>query len=530
MKRYLFFLLITGLLYHLPANAQQQLRTLGTRSWIRLQWEDNSKDTQGYRLYWSLTPRKPVGAGVTLPSGSKRYYIDNVRLKTYYYIWLEGNGSPLTAKVYTDPQWVLEEDEVRSLPVASSAAVPAGMQLYWQDEFNDLLLNRNKWTTNYYSTIDFKSGTQLSAMQHDSLPQPAYEMTGSSIRLFVNDTLPSKAYWPSRKISSIQTYDWRTNERYLDNSRGGYYEVRVRRRNTRDAVEGLNLAYWLDSPGPDLRYYMEQGNSYAGVAGVRPRGQAFEIDVFEQNGDAATTVTTPFTLHGDVDASGNFQHNLATLDARLASQDGWHTHGLLWTAAGLQYFIDGVLTGSWTDSSRNMSPNHWMNVFLGTYYGWKAGMKGNAEMEVDYIRGYQWPVGRDNELPNPGFECGKLYPWEGTGIVSATGKRSGQAGLVLSAGAVITQYVYLDHSSPYQLALWFRGQGRLHVEVATLRSVTQAAEKVYEEDIVTTAQFRPARISFVTGKEPSDHLHTVRIRIRNTGKGTIMLDDLSLKK
>ena len=53
-----------------------------------------------------------------------------------------------------------------------------------------------------------------------------------------------------------------------------------------------------------------------------------------------------------------------------------------------------------------------MNVFLGSY-----GAKGQVNMDVDYIRAYNWPLEK-NELPNPGFEdSGSLIPWEGNGTL-----------------------------------------------------------------------------------------------------------------
>ena len=38
------------------------------------------------------------------------------------------------------------------------------------------------------------------------------------------------------------------NENLLDNSRGGYFEVKVRR-NSSGNPEGINTAFWFDSPG-----------------------------------------------------------------------------------------------------------------------------------------------------------------------------------------------------------------------------------------------------------------------------------------
>ncbi|ULT23801.1 hypothetical protein KUH03_32395 [Sphingobacterium sp. E70] len=97
-------------------------------------------------------------------------------------------------------------------------------------------------------------------MLQDQLPQPAYTLDGSAINLYVNDTIPKRIFTEggNQKISSIQTYDWKTNENLLDNSKGGYFEVKVRR-NRQGNPKGTNTAFWFDSPGPDIRYYLQEG-------------------------------------------------------------------------------------------------------------------------------------------------------------------------------------------------------------------------------------------------------------------------------
>jgi len=115
-------------------------------------------------------------------------------------------------------------------------------------------------------------------MLDGQLPQPAYTMDGSAINLYINDTLPKRIFAEggNQKISSIQTYDWRTNENLLDNSRGGYFEVKVRR-NRSGNPKGTNTAFWFDSPGPDIRYYLQKGSEVDGIKGIRPKGQLFEL-------------------------------------------------------------------------------------------------------------------------------------------------------------------------------------------------------------------------------------------------------------
>ncbi|WP_423738114.1 GEVED domain-containing protein [Chitinophaga caseinilytica] len=441
-----------------------------------------------------------------------------------------GSSSHITGSATTVKNWVLVPSEAANLSIASSAAVPAGMEIFWHDEFNDELLNRNKWSTNYYSTIDFRDTTNLTKMRTNTLPQAAYRMTGTSIKLLVSAAAPAQAYWPNgRKVSSIQTYDWNSNENYLDNKRGGYFEIRVRRSNT-TAATNLNAAYWFDSPGPDLKYYEELGNSFNSktgpITGVRPRGQVFEIDVFEQGDNAATSTITPFTIHGNVAADGTFQGNLGTYNASLSGQTNWHTHGMLWTPTSLKYYIDGVLKKEWSSKTDIKSPNHFMNTFLGIY-----GAGDSASMEVDYIRGYQWPVTGGNELPNSGAEYGSaLLPWEGTATVSTTAKRSGNNGFSLAAGQTLSQYIYLDNNTNYQLGYWAAGSGQLDVKVENIAPVNGSTQNTFQQAGAVSATFAAATLDFKTGTEYADHVKTVRITFTNTGSSTIKLDDVSCIK
>ncbi len=516
-------------------SAPSHLQTLGTRSWIRLSWTGRASNAGGYNVYWNTTNAKPASPNTRIPAGSTRYYITPVNPSTTYYVWVEaynisGSSKALTGSVTTIRNWVLDAAEANDLSIPSSPAVPAGMQLYWQDEFNDRLLNRNKWSTNYYSTIDYLDTMNYTLMRNDQLPQPNYRMTDSSIVLAITNTAPSQRYWANgRKISSIQTYDWNANENYLDNRRGGYYEVRVRRNNTAAATL-LNSAFWFDSPGPDLTYYEETPNHFVSklgpVTGIRPHGQVFEIDVFEQSGNAATTTSTPFTIHGNVAANGAFQHNLGTYNARLLQQNEWNVHGVLWTPTSLKYYINGVLQVQWSDVNNMKPANHFMNVLLGQY---AAG--DSSSMEVDYIRGYQWPVVNGNELPNGGAEySAQLFPWEGTATVSTAGKRSGNNGFVLEAGQTLVQYVNLDNKHPYQLKYWVQGSGTLEARVENITPVTGISQDAYLMKPALSSAFKQEVLDFKTLAEHGNNLKLVKVIFINMGTGSVTLDDIALHK
>lgn len=519
-----FILLISFCAFAQMPVAPSNLKTLGTRSWIRFIWQDNASNENGYKIYWATTNKKPPNPGGIVIANTTRFYITGITEQTTYYTWLEaynenGSSGSISAIVTSAKNWTLDSDEVKNLSIASSVAVPEGMQLFWHDEFNDELLNRNKWFTSYYSTIDFLKKENLQALLGDSLPQAAYKLNGNTINLFVNDSLPVKPFAGGKKISSIQTYDWSTNENLLDNSRGGYFEARVKRTFT-GKPQGLNTAFWFDSPGPDLKYYLQEGAIVNGTKGIRPKGQLFEIDMFEY-------MDAQFVMHGHVDSNGNFVHNLATDIAKgYEHKDKWVTHGLLWTPVSISHYINGKLIKSYDNKNQIYSPNHFMNVLLGSY-----GKGGSVSMEVDYIRGYQWPLINGNELPNPGFELSKnLLPWEGSGTLSYQSKRSGNYGLVLAPGQALEQYAYLDNNKNYQLNFWLMGKGLVQVEVENIMLVTGATQNNFLTKLDATSSFAKYSLDFATGSEYGDQMKTIKIVFTNMGKGSISLDDLELVK
>lgn len=520
----MFTLSVTA--YGQQSNDAAPLQLLGTRSWIRVNW-NKVPGADGYTLYWSADRKKPGNPGVMLGNDAEKFYIQDVKPETTYKVWVEVVANRmvkniLTGTVKTQKKWILDSEELKELQTdPSSEAVPKGMQIFWQDEFNDSLLNRNKWTTNYFSSLNYFNQTSRKEMLEDSLPQPAYILNGRTINLFVNDSLPARLYTRNgnQKISSIQTYDWRTNENLLDNSRGGYFEVKVRRSKTGNP-KGVNTAFWFDSPGPDLKYYLEQGSEVDGVKGIRPPGQVFEIDVFE-------LLNSQFVLHGQVDKNGKFVHNLATHIAKgFQHENNWVTHGMLWTPTGIKHYINGRLMGEYTDKHKIYSPDHFMNVFLGTY-----GSQGGVNMEVDYIRYYQWPLKEGNELPNPGFEDGgDLSPWEGDGTWVKDGGKNKTAGVLLQPGQKTEQYVYLNNDTDYRLEYWHCGRSRIGVSVENVEAVNGALTLIDKKENTGKKDFIMDEMNFHSGKAFGNDMKTIRVFITNEGSSDIFIDDVTIKK
>lgn len=519
----LIFSFFPSVTFAQASTSSVNLKALGTRSWIRLEW-NAVEGIKGYDIFWSATNNKPRKPQATVDAGSTRYYIQNIQAEQRYFVWLEarkaaGKTNLASCEVVAAKQWAPDPDAENHLDIPSSAAVPEGMKLFWNDEFNDELLNRNKWSTNYYSSIDYLYKINFAEMRSNRLPQPAYILNGRTINLLTNDSLPDEVYdiKNQKKISSIQTYDWVTNENLLDNSRGGYFEVRVKRSNT-GKPRGLNTAFWFDSPGPDLKYYLQEGTELEGVRGIRPRGQVFEIDVFEY-------LNAQFVLHGHVDTAGKFQRNLATHIAEgYQHRDNWVVHGMLWTPTSIKHYINGNLIKEYSDKNQIYAPNHFMNVLLGSYGG-----GGTVNMEVDYIRGYQWPLETDNQLPNGGAEYNKhISPWEGTAIASPDARRSGKNGFLLEPGQTLFQYLYVHHSKDYRLTLWSKGEGAIEVQANDIKPVSGIAEDEYRQTVSASSSFKESTLRFRTGKEYGNNTKILRVGFTNVGNKAIFLDDVTL--
>lgn len=401
----------------------------------------------------------------------------------------------------------------------TSAALPAGMKLVWHDEFNDQELDTSKWFTQYYSQFDYISRTNWEDFQNNNLPEPAMEFTDSSIILYVDENTPERPYWKNgRRISSIQTYDWRTNKTKFDNRRGGYMEARIRR-NVKGNPTQINGAFWLDSPGPDPRYFVEEGNEALGVKGIRPRGQVFEIDLCEY-------MTTEVVLHGNVSPEGRFERNIGHYIHKGDFVNKWVVHSMLWTPAGLKFFIDGREVSEWWDANDIKSPNHMMSIFLGAY-----GNGGEVSLECDYIRFYEWDTEGENEIPNPGFEYGEgIFPWEGTAITTTEKKKSGNRSAILQSGDSLFQYVYIDPDEAYELEYFSSGNGSMEVRVEHITPVSGEAEKLTSDRMVLRDAFRSQTISFNSRPDYDGHVQTIKVSFESIGDSAAYIDNIILRK
>jgi len=402
---------------------------------------------------------------------------------------------------------------------STSSALPAGMKLVWHDEFNGQELDSSKWFTQYYSQFDYISRTNWEDFQNNNLPEPAMKFTNSSIILYVDENTPERPYWKNgRRISSIQTYDWRTNKTKFDNRRGGYMEAKIRR-NVKGNPTQVNGAFWLDSPGPDPRYFVEDGNEALGVKGIRPRGQVFEIDLCEY-------MTTEVVLHGNVSPEGRFERNIGHYIHKGDFLNKWVIHSMLWTPAGLKFFIDGREVREWWDPHDIKSPNHMMSIFLGAY-----GNEGEVSLECDYIRFYQWDTDENNEMPNAGFEYGsEIFPWEGLATTTEEKKNSGKRSAVLQPGDSLYQYVYVDPDKTYKLEYFSSGEGSLKVAIDHITPVTEQAEIIVSDRTNLEPRFTKNVVDFKSKPDHEGHVRTIKVKFENKGSSPAYIDDIVLRK
>jgi len=166
-----------------------------------------------------------------------------------------------------------------------------------------------------------------------------------------------------------------------------------------------------------------------------------------------------------------------------------------------------------------------LNVFLGAY-----GSEGGVNMEVDYIRAYNWPLKDGNELPNPDFE-GKagLAPWEGAAVIEEGRGEKGSKAVVLAPGQKIEQYVYLNPQQDFKLGYWSKG-GKVQAEVDDVAVVTGRLSTL--KTLIADSGKRGGKqaVDFVTGKEINPNKKIVRIGFINIGTEKALLDNITLKK
>lgn len=102
------------------------IQLLGTRSWIRINW-DATKDVEQYQIYYATENKKPAQSAITLNTGAKQFYIQNVQPNTKYHVWVDGVSKGKIKEVFngtaiTQKKWVIDPKELKELESNPSSA------------------------------------------------------------------------------------------------------------------------------------------------------------------------------------------------------------------------------------------------------------------------------------------------------------------------------------------------------------------------------------------------------------------------
>lgn len=176
--------------------------------------------------------------------------------------------------------------------------LPYTFQLSFHDEFNGQSLNLKKWRYE-------REGVQRAGFW----TKDAVEVRNGNLVMHARYQKEKKRYITG-DISTAKKF----SQKY------GYWEARVKLQSQ----EGFWSAFWL-MPNQHLNEKMapEKG---------------LEIDIFEKTSVSNNVIYSTLHWHGY-----GKHHKSRSLNYSVAGiRDGFHTYGLLWTAEGYRYFIDGT--------------------------------------------------------------------------------------------------------------------------------------------------------------------------------------------
>ncbi len=238
------------------------------------------------------------------------------------------------------------------------AAPPSGYRLVWQDDFQSPTLDAGKWLA--YDKV----------RDNATLTPAAVTTGGGNLRI---GTYTENG----RHYTGFLT----TTGRYLP--RFGYFEARIR---FQDAPGG-HCAFWLQSPT-------------VGKPLGDPAAAGVEIDIVEhratdQQGRDIGHLAS-FNLHWDGYGSDH-KHAGSHWTAPESLDGSWHVYGLLWTAEGYVFYVDGEprwqtsaavsATGQDIRLTCEIKDRGWAGAIPAGGYG--SQREGRYHMDVNWVRVWQ---------------------------------------------------------------------------------------------------------------------------------------------
>ncbi len=245
-----------------------------------------------------------------------------------------------------------------------------GYTLIFQDEFDGISLDSNKWLGQYFphatSTLSGSATT--------------YTVKDGILNLMISKDTPTYDDNTTMKVSSIQS--WEKNLLHPgagDNltpvapfegfaTQYGYFEMRAR---LPDCGGGGHAAWWMVGTQDDA---LPDGSMST---------QTAEIDIFEVLLEYPNVFN--ITLHSWTDeAIGNWTRSVGLEDS---FDDSYHIYAMDWTPAGMTFYVDGEEI-----AHTDQSPEYKMCMFIGLYTGcdWSGADNGvyPKTFSIDYVRVY----------------------------------------------------------------------------------------------------------------------------------------------
>jgi beta-glucanase (GH16 family) len=234
-------------------------------------------------------------------------------------------------------------------PDPGLAFVPPGHTLVFSDEFNGDSISTDRWMKKNASWPGGSYGIE--------------HVTTDGSNLVVNNgaiTIEGKKDSSSGYFSAVPSF------------KHGYFESRIKMKVT----QGAWPAYWLSS-----------------TSRWPP-----EWDIFEFASDSLVCYQTPHIAAGGKDTCADLSSN------RLSGNNNvYHVYGLLWTASGVTWYIDGKATKHCSVSSDNTNDFMWLMYDVAIGGSWpglpNATTQWPITLTTDYSRVFQDNTG---SIQNPG--------------------------------------------------------------------------------------------------------------------------------
>ena len=292
-------------------------------------------------------------SGVTLADNATLTLADS--LKLYAGTLTLGSGSNLVIQGKTYAPGVAVTD----------STYKAGYALVWDDEFNGTAgsaPNPNYWVHHYTSTTPTPDTISGYAFKYQSLSN--YSFLDGNGHLLVETNDSSNGIYYIGDVATAAPYN--VMKQY------GYMESRV----MFTANNGVDCAFWMQSNA--------NGNN---PSANDPATYGTEIDICEYTGPGSYPGGS---VHTTIHKNGYGTYHQSTSNYTSVSNGGWHIVAVEWTPNHCNFYTDGVL--KWSMTNTGFISQHPEYLLFSTGVTWNSpNQVGNTwpvYMQVDYVRVY----------------------------------------------------------------------------------------------------------------------------------------------